>query len=93
MRTIEGFKLRKLGNEYILIGETLALINFNKVITLNETAAFLWQQAEALTVQNGSFTVADLCQSLCAEYDVSPDQAMADVSQTIDEWLHAEVIF
>ena len=29
MKTIEGFKLRKLGNEYILIGESMALINFN----------------------------------------------------------------
>ena len=46
MKTIEGFKLRKLGNEYILVGESMALINFNKMITLNETAAFLWQEAE-----------------------------------------------
>ena len=45
MKTIDGFKLRKLGNEYILVGESMALINFNKMITLNETAAFLWEQA------------------------------------------------
>ena len=43
MKTIEGFKLRKLGNEFILVGESMALINFNKMITLNETAAFLWK--------------------------------------------------
>ena len=41
MKTIKGFKLRKLGNEYILVGESMELINFNKMITLNETAAFL----------------------------------------------------
>ena len=92
MRTIEGFKLRKLGNEYILIGETMALINFNKMITLNETAAFLWQQAESLTATQGSFTPAELCKSLCDEYDVSPEQAMTDVSQTINEWLNVGVI-
>lgn len=47
MRTIEGFKLRKLGNEYILVGESMALINFNKMITLNETAGFLGESGRA----------------------------------------------
>ena len=34
MKTIDGFKLRKLGNEYILVGESMALINFNKMIKI-----------------------------------------------------------
>ena len=55
MKTIEGFKLRKLGNEYILVGESMALINFNKMITLNETAAFLWEKAEEMTREKGTF--------------------------------------
>ena len=92
MRTIEGFKLRKLGNEYILIGESMALINFNKMITLNETAAFLWQQAERLTLEHGAFTPAELCQALCAEYDVSPETAMSDIDETIASWTSAGVI-
>ena len=92
MQTIEGFKLRKLGNEYILVGESLALINFNKMITLNETAAFLWQQAESLTVSQGVFTASDLCKALCNEYNVPLAIAMTDVNQTIDEWLKAGVL-
>ena len=92
MRTIEGFKLRKLGNEYILVGESMALINFNKMITLNETAAFLWERACEATTMHGCFTVADLCKSLCEEYEVSPSQAMTDVTATVDSWLKAGVI-
>ena len=91
MKTIEGFKLRKLGNEYILVGESMALINFNKMITLNETAAFLWQKAEECTAAGG-FNATDLCNALCAEYDVSPEQAMTDVEATISSWLEAGVI-
>ena len=87
MKTIEGFKLRKLGNEYILIGESMALINFNKMITLNETAAFLWQEAE-----KGEFDVNSLCKALCAEYEVSPEQAMTDVQTTVDSWKEAGII-
>ena len=92
MKTIVGFKLRKLGNEYILVGESMELINFNKMITLNETAAFLWEQAERATAAHGEFTAADLCNPLCAEYDVAPEQAMTDVDATIQSWLDAGVI-
>lgn len=87
MKTIEGFKLRKLGNEYILVGESMSLINFNKMITLNETAAFLWKEAE-----KGEFDAASLCKVLCAEYEVAEDQAMKDVEATIASWKEAGVI-
>jgi hypothetical protein len=87
MKTVQGFKLRKLGNEFILVGESLELINFNKMITLNATAAFLWQEAE-----KGEFTVASLTEALLAEYEVSAQQAQADVEATINQWLKAEVI-
>ena len=87
MHTIDGFRLRKLGNEYILVGESMALINFNKMITLNETAAFLWEQAD-----KGEFDAGSLCKALCAEYDVTPEQAMTDVEATIASWLEAGVI-
>lgn len=92
MKTIEGFKLRKLGNEYILVGESLSLINFNKMITLNETAAFLWEKAEELSGAHGSFTAQALCKALCDEYDVDSSQAMTDVDATISSWLDAGVI-
>ena len=92
MRTIDGFRLRKLGNEYILVGESMALINFNKMITLNETAAFLWEQAERFTSDHGSFSVGDLCGALCSEYEVSPEQAMTDVENTLSKWQETGVI-
>ena len=92
MKTIEGFKLRKLGNEYILVGESMALINFNKMITLNETAALLWQQAEELSQEKGNFDAAALCKALCAEFEVSPEQAMTDVQAPIASWKEAGII-
>ena len=64
MKTIEGFKLRKLGNEYILVGESMALINFNKMITLNETAAFLWERAEKASEEHDGFSATELCDAL-----------------------------
>ena len=46
MKTKRGFRLRELGGDYILIGESAELINFNNLITFNEAAAYLWQNVE-----------------------------------------------
>ena len=92
MKTIDGFKLRKLGNEYILVGESMELINFNKMITFNETAAFLWKAAETATTEHGSFDVASLTKTLCEEYDVAPESAMTDVENTVQSWLEAGIV-
>ncbi len=92
MKTIEGFRLRKLGNEYILVGESMELINFNKMITLNETAGFLWQQAEEQTRTRGSFDATALCKALCDEYEVPPSQAMSDVESTVASWRETGII-
>lgn len=92
MKTISGFRLRKLGNEYILVGESMELINFNKMITLNETAAFIWEKAEAETAEHGDFTAEKLCEALCAEYEVKPAVALMDVQSTLSAWMEAGVI-
>ena len=39
MRTKEGFVLRELMGEHILTGEGLAQINFNRIVSMNESAA------------------------------------------------------
>lgn len=84
----KGFKLRKLGDEFILIGEGIEQVNFNKMITMNETAAFLWEKAEAL-VQYDAALLADY---LLAEYDVQREQALQDAQTTLDKWLDAGLI-
>ena len=44
MKTKHGFRLRELGGDYILIGESAELVNFNNLITFNEAAAYLSTQ-------------------------------------------------
>lgn len=83
-----GFKLRPLGEEYILIGEGVEQINFNKLITMNSSAAYLWNQ-----VSDGKpFDAERLASLLIAEYDVSPAQALADAQTTILTWQQAGII-
>jgi hypothetical protein len=81
MKTKKGFRLRELGGDYILIGESVELVNFNNMITFNETAAYLWQ-----AVEGKEFDVETLTQLLLAEYEVSEDIAREDAQATIDDW-------
>ena len=88
MKVKQGFKLRPLGDEFMLIGESLEQINFNKMITMNETAAFLWNK-----VADGQpFDAQTLTAFLLDEYEVSKEQALTDSQTTIDSWLQAGII-
>ena len=82
MRIKKGFVLREVCGERVIIGEGLGAINFGKMLALNETAAWLWKQAQEM----GDFTIEALAERLCEEYDVAPDEAKADVADIINEW-------
>lgn len=88
MRVIPGFALRKLGNEYLLIAESVELVNFNAMITLNESAAYLWRSV-ADKEQFDEDTLVDL---LLAEYEVSPEVARKDAAATIASWREARLL-
>ena len=87
MKTVDGFKMRKLGREYIVVAEGAKLVNFNKMIVFNETSAFLWD-----SVVGKEFTVEDLTQLLLGKYDVEPSVAAADALRTAGEWKEAGIV-
>ena len=88
MKLKKGFVLREVCGEQVIVGEGLDAINFGKLLSLNETAAWLWKQAKAM----GDFSVEELAAKLCEEYDVSADDAQADVAAMIDEWQQVGVV-
>jgi hypothetical protein len=87
MKTKKGFRLRELGGDYILIGESVELVDFNNIITFNETAAYLWTK-----VEGKEFDVSTLTQLLLDEYDVTEDIAREDAQATIDDWKEIGII-
>lgn len=88
MKIKKGFVLREVCSERVIMGEGLGAINFGKLLALNETAAWLWQQAQAM----GDFTVEALAEKLCEGYDVTADEAKADVAEMIAEWQKVDVV-
>jgi len=88
MKIKKGFVLRTVCGENVIVGEGLDAINFGRMLSLNETAAWLWKQAQ----EQGDFTAESLAKALCTEYDVTPEQALNDVKETIENWKQLGVV-
>ncbi len=87
MKIKDGFILRSICGEYIVVGEGLAQVNFNKMLSMNESAAYLWKE-----ITGKEFTREDLVQLLLDQYEVSKEQAAADVDKLVDTWIKEGVV-
>ena len=88
MRIKKGFVLRQVCGENVIVGEGLGAINFGKLLALNDSAAWLWQQA----LEQGDFTADSLAGKLCEEYEVTAEAAKADVAEIVAEWQKVDVV-
>ena len=79
--------MRQLGTEYILVAEGLEVMGANQMISMNETAAFLWEAVEGKT-----FDTEALAKLLVDEYDISMEVAEKDVTALLQTWNKAGVI-
>jgi len=78
MKLKEGFMLKKILDDYIVVPTGNNIVDFAVAVSLNETGAFLWNQL----VDEKS--VEELAQALAAEYDVSADEVMQDVVEFVE---------
>jgi hypothetical protein len=87
MKIVEGFVLRRVGDEFIVSGEGLGQVNLNRMFALNSTAAYLWQQVETV-----DFDVKRLADLLVEHYHIDVDVALSDAGKICDEWLKAGIV-
>lgn len=87
MRIKSGFELRDICGEHIIVAYGVENVDFTKLITLNESAAFLWRQ-----VVDKDFQEEDLVQALCGEYEVGKEQAQADVKELLASWRQVGIV-
>ena len=88
MRIKNGFVLREVCGEQVIMGEGIGALDFGKLLCLNETAAFLWNSA----VEQGDFTVDSLTDRLCEAYEVERSRAETDVRAIVDSWQKVNVL-
>ncbi|MCF0203004.1 MAG: PqqD family protein [Bacteroidaceae bacterium] len=87
MHIKEGFSLRDVCGEKIVVGTGEAQIDFSKVINLNSTAAYLWE-----AVEGKEFDEEDLAGLLLSEYDTDKETAIADSRELISQWKKAGLV-
>lgn len=87
MKIKKGFVLREMCGENIVTGEGMEHINFNKLISLNSTAAFLWKELAG----KDEFTTEMMAQLLVDEYGIDMDLAINDSKALCQAWINAGV--
>lgn len=87
MKTRKGYTLRSLGKEFILVADGFEAVDFSRMISLNETAAFLWKE-----VEDKDFDAEMLITLLTDNYDIDRETAQNDVTAMLESWSKADII-
>lgn len=91
VETIKSVKIRrdlyvrKIGDEYVVASNRLHL---DKMITLNESAYYLWNKLESRM----SFTLDEMAKLLIDEYDVTYEVAMDDCKMLLESWKSSSLV-
>lgn len=87
MKIKEGFILRSICGQSVISGEGAANVNFSKLVSLNETAAYLFQK-----VVGGEFTPESMAGLLTEEYEVDYETALADCKTLCGQWKEVGIL-
>ena len=87
MKTIEGYVLKSLGSQNLLVGVGAKVAHSGVLRKLNESAAYLWK-----SVEGKDFTEEMLVDLLLDEYEVSREEATEAVKDLLKDWLEQKVV-
>ncbi len=76
MRIKEGFVLRQVASQWVVLPVGQASVSFNGMLSLNAPGVLLWKAME-----NGCSTREALTEVLLDAYEVEREQAMSDVDE------------
>lgn len=86
MKIKDDFILRKVADTYVVVPVNSLTLDFNGIINLNETGAFLFEH-----LQKGA-TKEELLERLLEEYDVSKQKASSDIGKFIEKVKEADIL-
>ena len=86
MKIKEDFILRKVADSYVVVPVNDMTVDFNGIINLNETCAFLFE-----ILQKGA-DKQDLLDKLLSEYEVTSEKAEADIEVFIQKLKDADIL-
>lgn len=87
MKKIKGVVLRRLGGEAMIVAESLDMIDFDRLVSLNSSAAYVWE-----ALGESEFDVDTIAGLLSDRYEVSAATALADARELAERWLEAGIV-
>ena len=87
MRLRTGFVLREICGEKVLSAEGKDVIDFSKLVRLNDTSAYLWEALEGK-----DFDAEMMCGLLCDRYEVAPERALEDSRKLIQKFVDLHLV-
>lgn len=88
MKIKTGFEMRDICGEKVIVAQGIENIDFDKLISLNDSAAFLWEKM----AQMEAFDEQTLTNLLLEEYDVKEEDALEDVKKLVSTWKELGII-
>lgn len=90
MRLKEGLTVRKIGDDYVIVAPEQGMVDLSKVYSLNETAAWLWDELDGK-----DFEVSDMVSLVRDQYDVdnlSDTQLLTDMLELVEFFKNNELL-
>lgn len=86
MKIKNGFLLRQVGEQNVVVAVGEESRNFNGIIRLNNTGRFLWEKLQNETSENG------LVSAMLTEYDVDEATAKNDIADFLSTLKEADLL-
>lgn len=88
MKVKNGFNLREVCGEHIIVAEGDENIDFSNIISMNESSAYLWEEVQKMD----TFTVDNLVELICNQYEIDETTARKDAIALAAQWGTAGII-
>ena len=77
MKIKKNFTLRQVAGTWVVLPLSSATVDFTGMLTLNDTGIVLWNMLETDTTREA------MANALTEEYDVTYEQALADIDEFV----------
>lgn len=87
MRIKGTYKIREIAGESLIVEQGKSQADMTKIISLNESALFLWNK-----LQGSDFSMEEAAQVLINQYGISKEEALSDVKKWADKLSECGII-
>lgn len=86
MKVKEGFMLREIADIWVVVPLGQRVVEFNGIMTLNESGAFIWKMLEV------GVDIDEIINGIMCEYEIDRAVAKADIEEFISQIAKKELI-